>query len=225
MEEAESSHKGFLSKVVSRFKCLIVGAPARCRPEDVSFKKLMLISGVTEIFRRYFVMNMFDGALAALGVVLGMWISGVIDPKTVVRTVLGAGFAMFFSGSLGAYLTEKAERERKLRELEESMFQDMRGSLFERSSRFAVLLVSLVDGISPLLACALIATPFLVSGALNLSFTFAASIAIGVGIATLGALGVFLGKVSRGSLIGYPLFMILAGLASAIVIVLLGAQI
>ncbi|MHC1600988.1 MAG: VIT1/CCC1 transporter family protein [Candidatus Nezhaarchaeales archaeon] len=225
MEEEGEGHKGLLEKLILRFKCLLIGMPLKCRLSDVSIKKMIMISGAAEIYRRYFVMNMFDGALAALGVIMGMWVSGIGDPRIVVRTVLAAGFAMFFSGALGAYLTEKAERERKIRELEEMMFQDMKGSLFERSSRLAIFLVSVVDGISPLIACTILALPFMVSPMFELSFTATASIALGLGIATLGALGFFLSRIARERPIGYPLFMILAGLASAIVIVLLGAYV
>jgi len=225
MEEEGEGHKGLLRQLTSYLKCLLMGMPSKCRMGDISIKKMIMISGAAEIYRRYFVMNMFDGALAALGVIMGMWVSGIGDPKVVVKTVLAAGFAMFFSGFLGAYLTEKAERERKIRELEESMFQDMKGSLFEKSSKLAIIIVSLVDGISPLVACIILALPFMLSSTLGLSFALTASIALGLGIATLGALGLFLSRIAKEGFIGYPLLMILAGLASAIVIVLLGAYV
>lgn len=221
MEEEGEGHKG-LSRLVLHFKRVLIDTPLRHRLGNISVKKMIMISGAAEIYRRYFVMNMFDGALAALGVIMGMWVSGIGDPRAIVRTVLAAGFAMFFSGALGAYLTEKAERERKLRELEEAMFQDMKGSLFEKSSKLAILLVSIVDGISPLIACMVLALPFMIFPMLGLNFAITASIALGLGIITLGALGFFLSRIAREKPIGYPLFMIFAGLASAIVIVLLG---
>ena len=188
-------------------------------------EKMLRISGVLEICRRYFVMNMFDGALAALGVMMGMWISGIADPRAVVKTVLSAGLAMFISGTWGAYLTEKAERERKLRELEEATFQEMKGSIYERSSKLAVLVVSVVDGISPLMACAILVIPFALSHALAIDFASAALASLSIGIALLGALGYFLSRIAGKRPLGYVAFMVLAGVASAIVIVLLGAHI
>jgi predicted membrane protein (TIGR00267 family) len=189
------------------------------------FERMLRISGVLEICRRYFVMNMFDGALAALGVIMGMWISGIADSRAVIRTVLSAGLAMFISGALGAYLTEKAEREKKLRELEEATFQDIKGSIYERSSRLAVLAVSVVDGISPLIACAILIIPFAVSHALVVDFATAALASLFVGTAMLSALGYFLSRIAGKKPLEYIAFMVLAGIASAIVIVLLGAQI
>jgi predicted membrane protein (TIGR00267 family) len=189
------------------------------------FERMLRISGVLEICRRYFVMNMFDGALAALGVIVGMWISGIADSRAVIRTVLSAGLAMFISGALGAYLTEKAEREKKLRELEEATFQDIKGSIYERSSRLAVLAVSVVDGISPLIACAILIIPFAVSHALVVDFATAALASLFVGTAMLSALGYFLSRIAGKKPLEYIAFMVLAGIASAIVIVLLGAQI
>ena len=43
------------------------------------WKNYSKISGVGAITRRYFVMNAFDGALTMLGVVIGAYISGVIN--------------------------------------------------------------------------------------------------------------------------------------------------
>jgi predicted membrane protein (TIGR00267 family) len=189
------------------------------------FERMLRISGVLEICRRYFVMNMFDGALAALGVIVGMWISGIADSRAVIRTVLSAGLAMFISGALGAYLTEKAEREKKLRELEEATFQDIKGSIYERSSRLAVLAVSVVDGNSPLIASAILIIPFAVSHALVVDFATAALASLFVGTAMLSALGYFLSRIAGKKPLEYIAFMVLAGIASAIVIVLLGAQI
>jgi len=188
-------------------------------------EKMLRISGALEICRRYFVMNMFDGALAALGVIMGMWVSGIVDPRAVVKTVLSAGLAMFISGMWGAYLTEKAERERKLRELEEATFHDMKGSIYEKSSKLAVLVVSVVDGISPLIACAILVTPFALSHVFVMDFASAALASLSTGIAFLGALGYFLSRIAGKSPLGYVAFMVLAGVASAIVIVLLGAHI
>ncbi|MEM2482689.1 MAG: hypothetical protein QW365_06345 [Candidatus Nezhaarchaeales archaeon] len=190
-----------------------------------SIKNMLTISGVAEICRRYFVMNMFDGTLAALGVIIGMWVSGVDDPRVAIKTVLAAGLAMFFSGSLGAYLTEKAERERKIRELEEAMFQDMKGSLYERLSKLAVLVVSIIDGISPLIACIALSVPLMLSQLFNFSFTVASLVSLLVGIIVLGLLGFFLGRIAKKRPLGYMLYMMLAGVTSAIVIVLLGAYI
>jgi len=186
---------------------------------------MLRMSGAHEICRRYFVMNMFDGALAALGVIMGMWISNIADPRAVVKTVLSAGLAMFISGSLGAYLTEKAERERKLRELEEATFQDMKGSIYERSSRIAVLAVSVVGGVSPLIVCTILIAPFAFSQVLRVDFATAALASLVTGIVVLGALGYFLSKIAGKKPIEYLLYMVLAGVASAIVIVLLGAHI
>jgi predicted membrane protein (TIGR00267 family) len=132
---------------------------------------------------------------------------------------------MFISGALGAYLTEKAEREKKLRELEEATFQDIKGSIYERSSRLAVLAVSVVDGISPLIACAILIIPFAVSHALVVDFATAALTSLFVGTAMLSALGYFLSRIAGKKPLEYIAFMVLAGIASAIVIVLLGAQI
>jgi len=67
--------------------------------------------------RRYFVINGFDGAMTIFGIVLGSWIAGVSEPEIMVLAGLGACLAMGFSGFFGAYMAEKAERERRLKEM------------------------------------------------------------------------------------------------------------
>ena len=81
------------------------------------WKQYSKISDVGQITRRYFVMNAFDGALTMLGVVIGAYVSGIIEQSTVIISAGIAGsVAMGVSGVSGAYMTEKAERTKKLKD-------------------------------------------------------------------------------------------------------------
>jgi hypothetical protein len=68
-----------------------------------NFIKYSEISGVNEILRRYFVMNAFDGALTMLGIIMGAFLAGVIDPIVIIKAGMGAGLAMGISGAWGLY--------------------------------------------------------------------------------------------------------------------------
>ena len=86
---------------------------------EAAFKKIRLYLRVTKasgIARRYFVMNGFDGAMTTFGVVLGSWIAGVARSEIIILAGLGACLAMGLSGFFGAYIAERAERERHLKE-------------------------------------------------------------------------------------------------------------
>ena len=72
------------------------------------------IAGISEIARRYFAMNAFDGVLTIIGVLMGTMAANVADPAIVLTTGLATAVSMGISGLWGAYLTETAERTRAL---------------------------------------------------------------------------------------------------------------
>ena len=169
------------------------------------------IASIDEIGRRYLAMNAFDGVLTMIGVVMGSYLAGVVEPRIVVSTGLATCMAMGVSGFWGAYQTESAERKHELQELEQAMLRDLADTKQARASRFAVIVVSIIDGLSPLLAGMLVLLPFLLHGlwgVVKVSY-FAA---LGMALITLFWLGVFLGKVARESAVRSGVRMILAGL-------------
>jgi len=171
------------------------------------------IASIGEIARRYFAMNAFDGVLTIIGVLMGNYAAHVRDPTVVIVTGFSTCIAMGVSGLWGAYLTEAAERKREMDELESHTLMDLSGTKIGRASRVAVVVVALVDGLAPFLAALVVLLPFLFSGLLNdVVLSYYASLV--VALAVLFALGAFLGKVSKESLIISGLKMIGAGLVS-----------
>lgn len=169
--------------------------------------------GFGEIARRYFAMNAFDGAVTIIGVLVGNMMAGIEDPRVVLTTGLATALAMGISGIWGAYLTEAAERRRAIGELERQTLTDLSKSKLARASRTAVIVVTIVDGLSPLLAALLALVPFMISGLLP-SIDWAYCTGLGITLATLIALGAFLGRVSRGKMWVYALKTALAGLVA-----------
>ena len=82
-------------------------------------RRYLRVTRAAGIVRRYFVMNGFDGAMTMLGITLGSWAAQVENAEIIVLAGIGACIAMGVSGFSGAYMAEKAERERHLKELEE----------------------------------------------------------------------------------------------------------
>ena len=83
------------------------------------------LANISEIARRYFAMNAFDGVLTIIGVLMGNFIARVSDPKIVISTGLATSVAMGISGLWGAYLTEAAERKRDIDELSKYTLRDL----------------------------------------------------------------------------------------------------
>lgn len=176
------------------------------------------LTGAREIIRRYFVMNAFDGALTMLGFVVGIYITGYIDPKIVLSAGMSASFAMGVSGFVGALITEKAERERKVKELERAMFADLEGSIIEKAALIAVVLAALTDSLAPALAALVCASPFLLSEFGVLSPVTATFLSIIVTLVLVFLLGAYLGRISGESPLVYGIYMLSAGLAVSLII-------
>ena len=181
------------------------------------------IIGISEIARRYFAMNAFDGVLTTIGVLAGNYLAGVRDLSIPIRTGIATSIAMGISGLWGAYLTETAERQRELSELEKVSLIDQSNTSIGRASRFAVIVVSIVDGLAPALASMIVLTPLFLGTVIDnpvLSYALAG----GTALLCLFGLGMFLGKVSDKNLIGFGIKTLLAGLVAIAINFLLGAE-
>ena len=180
------------------------------------WKKYYKISGVAKITRRYFVMNAFDGALTMLGVVIGAAISGQLENSLIIISAGIAGsIAMGISGISGAYMTEKAERTKKLKDLEKAMLTDLKDGLHGKSHRFATIFAALVDGFSPAFAAMLVVSPFFVANFGFISVENAFVYSISITLAILFILGIYLARISDESMIKYGLQMLAVGIVTA----------
>lgn len=182
------------------------------------------VTRAQKILRRYFAMNAFDGAMTSLGVVIGAYISNISDARAIIGVIIVSGIAMAVSGFSGTYMTESAERSRSLNELEDAMLVDLEDTIYGHASRFVSLFAAFVDGSAPFIASIPAVVPFYLSivGLLPLEIAFYASIAAALGILFL--LGVFLGRVSEGNLFYSGVKMVVAGVAVALLALLLNSH-
>jgi len=187
------------------------------------FRRHLKISGVSGISRRYFVMNSFDGAMTMLGVIVGAHTTGASDPRIVIGAGLGATVAMGMSGFSGAYLTERAERMRRLKGLKKAMLSDMRSSVHAKAAHAASLWAAFVDGISPALAAAIPMTPYALSLLHVISPEQALLASVALIMTTLFGLGAFLGRISKENALISGLRMIIVGAATAFIVLVLRA--
>lgn len=157
---------------------------------------LLRISESLGIIRRYFVVNGFDGALTMLGIILGFALAEPTNPDIVISACLGAAIALAVSGISSAYISEVAERRKRLRELEQAMIRDLEHSAHGEAARWMPLLVGLVNGLSPLLISLLIMVPlWLAKAGIPLPVS-PLLLAIMIALTVVFLLGVFLGRIS-----------------------------
>lgn len=163
------------------------------------FRQLLTSLELTEshgIARRYFVVNGFDGALTMLGLIVGFYLSDHVELQVIITACLGAAVALAVSGVSSAYVSEKAEKQKELRELEQAMIENLDESIHGRATRVMPLFIALVNGLSPFLVSILILSPLWVAGysvslplpPLQLSFA--------VALVILFAFGMYLGRIS-----------------------------
>ncbi len=182
----------------------------------------MQISGAVSISRRYFVMNSFDGAMTALGIIMGATASRMVNPRLILGAGLGASVAMAISGFCGAYMTERAERERTLRHLSRAMLHNLDRSIHARAMRVAIFWTALIDAASPTFAACLSMLPFLLAVYRIVDATTAVIASVSIVLVMLFLLGIYLGKICRENLVMSGIRTVGAGVLTLIVSLLLG---
>jgi len=210
------------------------------------WKEYSKMSDLGIIARRKFFNNAFDGALTCSGIVSGIFIiflAGAYDltPRDLLITGFATALAIGISGLWGAFLSEEAERKKKVIDMKKDMAdvdeetEEMplihvkkkyrKGdskkpkTLLEKAEKFATIVASLVDGGAPVLGSSLPLIPFFFGGTLTLMH-FISSYAILAGL--LIYLGIFLGQISGGGRLRYAMHLITAGIVTLIVSILLG---
>jgi predicted membrane protein (TIGR00267 family) len=174
------------------------------------------ITGFWQIARRALANNSFDGVLTMVGVLTGNYLGGIRNAATVIRIGIAASVSIGVSGLWGAYLAEKAERGRELAELERISLTDLSNTKISRAGRLAVVVVSLVDGLSPLISSLLVLLPFFLSPLIG-SILISYALSLAVGLISLFGLGMFLGHISQRSLVGYGLRTVVAGIVAVVI--------
>lgn len=208
-----------------------------------SWKEYSKISDLGIIARRKFFNNCFDGALTCAGIVSGIFViflssdATQFTPQTVIVTGFATALAIGISGLWGAFLSEEAERKKKVDDMKKDMaiFEEEKDenrdlskherkkkngkTLLEKAENFATIVASLVDGGAPVLGSSLPLIPFFFGGTLTLMHFIFSYIILG---ALLVYLGNYLGKISGGGRVRYAVHLVTAGIVTLLVSILLG---
>ncbi len=173
------------------------------------------------IARRYFVIGAFDGALTILGVILGAYAAetGVhpeIAKQLILATGLAAGVALAVSSAVGAYEAERVEHMLIHKTLEKAMLSNVEGTRKD-AMNVSIAVSALVHGIAPLLAAFVPLVPFFF-----MSLDDAVVTGTVVTLCFLFFLGAYLGSLIKEMIVYTGLRFVIAGLGTAIVLILIG---
>ena len=161
---------------------------------------------------RYIVRGLIDGSLSALGVVIGA--SGSADASVIIAAGLGGGIANGLSNILGAFTAEKASLERERIQKEKSLLKKngyLKKSIIYKKAIRETMICGLIDGISTTIGSALPVVPFFL-----FDIKTALYVAIGITVAILFILGVFIGKISKENVVVSGIKMVIGALAVAV---------
>lgn len=179
------------------------------------------LTGVFSISRRYFVIGAFDGALTVLGLILGA--TGYSDsPTLIIAAGVATAVALAVSSTFGAYEAERVEQDILQKEVSTAMLREVTGDKVA-AHRFAIWVSSLIHGVAPLVAGLLPLVPFVFVPAL-LTFTDAVVAASVLTLAFLFALGVYLGTITKRSLLVGGLRLVIVAMLTAFVTFLIGGH-
>ena len=187
------------------------------------FRFIFELTRAHTIARRYFVTNGFDGALTMLGITMGFYAGDTVAVAVVTSACVGAAIALAMSGFASAYVSEAAEREKELKELEQAIGGNLEDAVQGRAARLVPIFIAAVNGFTPLLIALCIIMPLWLSEAGFVLPLSPLESAIGVAFLMLFLLGAFLGTVSGRFWLWTGLRTLLIALFTAAVILLLGA--
>ncbi|MFP3951522.1 MAG: hypothetical protein ACLFVP_05230 [Candidatus Bathyarchaeia archaeon] len=182
------------------------------------------VTRAPEILRRYFAMNAFDGAMTSMGVVMGSYIAGIIDPRSVIGIIIVSGIGMAVSGFSGTYMTESAERHHALGDLEEAMLCDLEETVYGKACKVVPIFAAIVDGSAPFLASIPSFIPFILASRNLMPLDSAYYTSLTFCLFTLFLLGVYLGRLSRKNWIVSGAKMVLAGVVVSVIALMLNGH-
>ncbi|MBD3172357.1 hypothetical protein GF326_07790 [Candidatus Bathyarchaeota archaeon] len=193
------------------------------REKVLQLSQYLAVTGAQKIIRRYFAMNAFDGSMTSLGVVMGALLANISDPRSIIGVIITSGVAMMVSGFSGTYMTESAERNHSLNELEDAMLINLDNTVYGRAGKVVSVFAAVVDGSAPFLASIPSVIPFLLVPII-IGIDIAYILSIAASMITLFALGVYLGRISGENFIISGIKMVISGIAVAIIALLLGGH-
>jgi predicted membrane protein (TIGR00267 family) len=191
-----------------------------------SIKKLKYLFELTRsasIARRYFVIGAFDGALTVLGVIIGAYVAEAnVDPQLAKQLIVGAGFAggiaLAVSSAVGAYEAERVEHILSHKSLEQAMLCPVEGTRKEAMT-VSIVVSAIVHGVAPLVAAIVPLVPFFF-----MPLHEAVVMGIVITMVFLFGLGAFLGNLIKEIFVYTGLRFVIAGLATAIALILIGGH-
>ncbi len=130
-----------------------------------------------------------------LGLVVGFYVGGETTLSVMVKATFAVTIALGMSGVTSAYLSETAEKQVELQELEQAMISDLSHTAHGRAARRLPFVIAAVNGLAPMIFSFLIMLPLLTAYLWSMPRA-PLETAFFVALVLIFALGVYLGRIS-----------------------------
>lgn len=147
------------------------------------------------ILRRFLINTLFDSTFMLLGITIGSAYLPNPNPSVILVTMISSSFALGISTGVSVYESESMERERRIAELEKALFRDLNNTKIEEEAKTATSIISLINFLTPLFSCAVIASPFFLVFLRILDIAIARLLSVGFAMGIIFFAGVYLGRV------------------------------
>ena len=177
---------------------------------------------------RYVALGTLDGILAVMGVTLaasGIAAAGGVEISNFVigLTGLSGGIALAMSNAFGSFIGERAEESRTLRELEDKMMLsegELDDTLIHQQAKRRIYMSMFTHGFSSFVGSFVPVLPFLLI-VNRMSALVTTLVACFIALAILG---IYLGKVSRESLLKTAVEIVIIGVIISAISLLIGGS-
>ncbi len=132
-----------------------------------------------------------------LGLLVGFYVSEDVRLPVAINACLGVAIALGMSGVSSAYISEAAEKQRELQELEQAMVSDLGNSAYGQAARLLPIVIALVNGMAPLAISLVIILPLWLAPHIEIFSTFPLESAFVITLIMIFLLGVYLGQISH----------------------------
>jgi predicted membrane protein (TIGR00267 family) len=151
---------------------------------------------------------------------MGNLVLNEVIPSVVIKIGLSTCLAIGMSGTFGRFLSERAERKLVLRQMEKDMLTDLGDTSLEREGTKKMIIISLVDGVTPALAAVIPLSPFFLAHASIISVTVSIAVSFVLMGIVLFALGMFLGRTAEENMFLYGGLVVAVGFVTSLIILL-----
>ena len=159
--------------------------------------------------------------MISLGVLLGGYFGGG-GSRGLLFALIGSVIAMGLSGFFGAYISERAERLKVVKETENQIYTDLSGTKYKTQLLKASALIAFIDASAPVFSGLPAIVLLLLSHFGVLPWELSVYSAFGVSLFILFLLGYELGKMSGEKPLIYSVALLFLGLLLAFITLVLG---